>query len=45
MTIRRSRRRRITFDEPVDATLVHRALAESTLGSVWLDDARPIYPA
>jgi glycine/D-amino acid oxidase-like deaminating enzyme len=43
MTIRRPRRRRTTFDEPVDATLVHRALAESTLGSVWLDDARPTY--
>ncbi|KUH67290.1 FAD-dependent oxidoreductase [Mycolicibacterium novocastrense] len=40
---------RTVFDAPVDAGLVERALATSTLGSVWLDEQigppRPQFPA
>ncbi len=33
------------FDAPVDPQLVERSLAASTFGSMWLDIARPDYPA
>lgn len=45
MTTQRTRRRPIVFDEPVDTRLVQGSLAESALGSVWLDGARPTYPS